>query len=418
MAAGSDEDDAEWAGPIERDVRSVAGWDGEGEGEGTPLEDEEEEADGDQIPLTLDALYRDGDVDPERPDDAGADDGTRGTDADDDAATCPVCFRPLRDLADTDAARLAHVNACLDDGGWRDEEDDGHPVSDESPPFAPSDTRNDDAIGATWDEGGEGEWHDVAAWLHAVDHGDFAPIAVVARLTFAALEGCAVEGALAALGHVGDAASRRALLAAVDARRRGSAAPASAAPPKGGHPVASKGWHPTRVPAGVAPVFALARGETAVRRPEPALEPQPQKRRRTGGGAAAATTVRNTAGGGGRGPACTSPPPSRRRRRRRGSASPARGSSSTGSRGTVSPTAVGGAGTGFSRTFTRTTTAGSPSPPRLRVASCGAAGPPPSCARRGWGSSATGFGPWTSVAPSSSTASGARSSTPITARAR
>ena len=39
MAAGSDEDDAEWAGPIERDVRSVAGWDGEGEGEGTPLED-------------------------------------------------------------------------------------------------------------------------------------------------------------------------------------------------------------------------------------------------------------------------------------------------------------------------------------------------------------------------------------------
>ena len=277
MAAGSDEDDAEWAGPIERDVRSVAGWDGEGEGEGTPLEDEEEEADGDQIPLTLDALYRDGDVDPERPDDAGADDGTRGTDADDDAATCPVCFRPLRDLADTDAARLAHVNACLDDGGWRDEEDDGHPVSDESPPVAPSDTReDDDAIGATWDEGGEGEWHDVAAWLHAVDHGDFAPIAVVARLTFAALEGCADESALAALGHVGDGARRRALLAAVDARRRGFAAPASAPTPKGGHPAAadaSKGWHPTRAPAGVAPVFALARGERhAVRRPEPALE--------------------------------------------------------------------------------------------------------------------------------------------------
>ena len=208
-------------GPIERDVRSVAGWDGEGEGEGTPLEDEEEEADGDQIPLTLDALYRDGDVDPERPDDAGADDGTQGTDADDDATTCPVCFRPLRDLADTDAARLAHVNACLDDGGWRDEEDDGHPVSDESPPFAPSDAReDDDAIGATWDEGGEGEWHDVAAWLHAVDHRDFAPIAVVARLTFAALEGCADESALAALGHVGDGARRRALLAADDARRR------------------------------------------------------------------------------------------------------------------------------------------------------------------------------------------------------
>ena len=318
MAAGSDEDDAEWAGPIERDVRSVAGWDGEGEGEGTPLEDEEEEADGDQIPLTLDALYRDGDVDPERPDDAGADDGTRGTDADDDATTCPVCFRPLRDLADTDAARLAHVNACLDDGGWRDEEDDGHPVSDESPPFAPSDTReDDDAIGATWDEGGEGEWHDVAAWLHAVDHGDFARIAVVARLTFAALEGCADESALAALGHVGDGARRRALLAAVDARRRGFAAPASAPTPKGGHPAAadaSKGWHPTRAPAGVAPVFALARGERhAVRRPEPALEPQPQKRRRTGGGAVgggavAATAVKSTAGGGGPRPGRYVPP--------------------------------------------------------------------------------------------------------------
>ena len=289
MAAGSDAEDAEWAGPIERDVRSLAGWDGEAEGEGTPLEDEDEEADGDQIPLTLEALYRDGDVDPERPDDAGADDGTRGTDVDDDAATCPVCFRPLRDLADTDAARLAHVNACLDDGGWRDEvEDDGHPVRDESPPFAPSDTRNDDAIGATWDEGGEGEWHDVAAWLHAVDHGDFAPNAVVARLAFAALEGCADEGALAALGHVGDAARRRALLAAVDARRRGSAAPASAAPPKGGHPVASKGWHPTRVPAGSR---RCLRSRGAKRR---SVDPsrRPNRSRRSGAGPAAARLPR------------------------------------------------------------------------------------------------------------------------------
>ena len=83
--------------------------------------------------------------------------------ADDDATTCPVCFRPLQDLADTDATELAHVNACLDAEEWRDEEDDGHPVSDESPPFAPSDTREDDDAGATWDEGGEGEWHDVAA---------------------------------------------------------------------------------------------------------------------------------------------------------------------------------------------------------------------------------------------------------------
>ena len=131
-----------------------------------------------------------------------------------------MCFRPLRDLADTDAARLAHVNACLDDGGWRDEEDDGHPVSDESPPFAPSDTReDDDAIGATWDEGGEGEWHDVAAWLHAVDHGDFAPNAIVARLTFAALEGCADESALSSSARAAALAERSARSSSVSCCR-------------------------------------------------------------------------------------------------------------------------------------------------------------------------------------------------------
>ena len=429
MAAGSDEEDAEWAGPIERDVRSLAGWDGEGEGEGTPLEEEEEEADGDHIPLTLEALYRDGD--PERPDDAGADDGTRGADANDDATTCPVCFRPLRDLADTDAARLAHVNACLDDdGGWREtEEDDRPPVSSrEFPPFAPSDTRNDDddAIGATWDEGGEGEWHDVAAWLHAVDHG-------ISRQSPSPIGRRSPRSR--------DAPTRvrsRRWATSATARDGARLSPRSTRDDEG-PPRPRPRPHPRKV--------GTRRGDRVER-----LAPHPGSRgsragvcaregrnggpsTRTGARTAAAEAAQDRRRHGRRRRGCSInggkehgrrraepgryvPPPSRRRRRRRGSASPARGSSSTVSRGTVSPTAVGGAGTGSSRTFTRTTTAGSPSPPRLRVASCGAAGPPLSCARRGWGSSATGFGPWTSVAPSSSTASGARSSTPITARAR
>jgi hypothetical protein len=58
MAAGWDEEDGEWATPVDGDVRSLAGWDGEGEGEGTPLESAQDEDDEAQIPLTLDALYR------------------------------------------------------------------------------------------------------------------------------------------------------------------------------------------------------------------------------------------------------------------------------------------------------------------------------------------------------------------------
>ena len=34
MAAGWDETDGEWATPVDGDVRSLAGWDGEGEWEG------------------------------------------------------------------------------------------------------------------------------------------------------------------------------------------------------------------------------------------------------------------------------------------------------------------------------------------------------------------------------------------------
>ena len=162
MAAGWDETDGEWATPVDGDVRSLAGWDGEGEGEGTPLESAQDEDDEAQIPLTLDALYRescgtavvsnrddDADDKPRADDDAGADG--------EDATTCPVCFRLLRDLADTQPARLAHVNACLDGGSGGGVHDESTDVVD----LVRTDT--DDTFGATWDEGGEGEWHDVAA---------------------------------------------------------------------------------------------------------------------------------------------------------------------------------------------------------------------------------------------------------------
>ena len=305
MAAGWDEEDGEWATPVDGDVLALAGWDGEGEGEGTPLELVEDEDDEAQIPLTLDALYRDGDAVVSGADDA---DGPRADDAGDadgeDATTCPVCFRLLRDLADTQPARLAHVNACLDGGsggGIHDEEDVVDLVR----------TDTDDTFGATWDEGGEGEWHDVAAWLHAVDHGDFAEAAVRLRLTFESLDGCVDEDDLASLGHVGDRARRRALLAAVAARRPREAIPGVEAIQPGGAPerdeapgggeddrgenvgTSRKGWHPTRVAAGVAPVFARARGELTepparapARKEPPARRPEVsrhvQKRRRTG----------------------------------------------------------------------------------------------------------------------------------------
>ena len=310
MAAGWDEEDGEWATPVDGDVRSLAGWDGEGEGEGTPLESAQDEDDEAQIPLTLDALYRescdtavvsnrddDADDKPRADDDAGADG--------EDATTCPVCFRLLRDLADTQPARLAHVNACLDGGSGGGIHDESTDVVD----LVRTDT--DDTFGATWDEGGEGEWHDVAAWLHAVDHGDFAEAAVRLRLTFESLNRCVDEDALASLGHVGDRARRRALLAAVAARRPREAIPCVEAIQPGGAPerdeapgggeddrgenvgTSRKGWHPTRVACGVAPVFARARGELTeptaqapARKEPPARRPEAsrnvQKRRRTG----------------------------------------------------------------------------------------------------------------------------------------
>ena len=310
MAAGWDETDGEWATPVDGDVRSLAGWDGEGEGEGTPLESAQDEDDEAQIPLTLDALYRescgtavvsnrddDADDKPRADDDAGADG--------EDATTCPVCFRLLRDLADTQPARLAHVNACLDGGSGGGVHDESTDVVD----LVRTDT--DDTFGATWDEGGEGEWHDVAAWLHAVDHGDFAEAAVRLRLTFETLNRCVDEDDLASLGHVGDRARRRALLAAVAARRPREEIPGVEAIQPGGAPewdeapgggeddrgenvgTSRKGWHPTRVAAGVAPVFARARGELTeptvrapTRKEPPARRPEAsrnvQKRRRTG----------------------------------------------------------------------------------------------------------------------------------------
>ena len=390
-------------------------------------QDEDDEA---QIPLTLDALYRDGDAVVSGADDA---DGPRADDAGDadgeDATTCPVCFRLLRDLADTQPARLAHVNACLDGGsggGIHDEEDVVDLVR----------TDTDDTFGATWDEGGEGEWHDVAAWLHAVDHGDFAEAAVRLRLTFESLDGCVDEDDLASLGHVGDRARRRALLAAVAARRPREAIPGVEAIQPGGAPerdeapgggeddrgenvgTSRKGWHPTRVAAGVAPVFARARGELTepparapARKEPPARRPEAsrhvQKRRRTGAENAPVEARRVRA------PRRAAP-----RRRRRGSASPAPGSSWTASRVRQVARRV------VVKTLVPDALPRGPLPradqvhPAARVPRVVQPADSRALRRAARDLSATGSARWTSGGPSWWTACGARSSTRTTARAR
>jgi len=219
-------------------------WDGEGEGEATPEENLDEEDDDDEVAVisSVAELYRD------ESDAAGGGDGDdrgRPNDDDDDDERCPVCDRALRSLADTPLARVAHVNACLDDetGGWEGDEDDEEEVA------------RDDALGATWDEGGEGEWHDVAAWCHAVDQPSFAPVAVERKLTFDALERLTDED-LRAMG-VGTLGARKRLRAAIEAREVSPPPP----PPPPTTTTGAGGWHPTREAVAVAPVFAFARGE-------------------------------------------------------------------------------------------------------------------------------------------------------------
>ena len=185
---------------------------------------------------------------------------------------CPVCARSLADVADTALARVAHVNACLDgavDGFSPGEILDRTPESNGEGASAAVDPAD-----FVWREGGEGEWHDAAAWAHAVDAPPaFAEAVVRRRVTFACLARLS-DADLREMG-VTTLGARKRLAAAVAARARrlppseaaSAAAPSErdAASPTSGPASDDRkdhreraGWHPTRVASAVAPVFRRA----------------------------------------------------------------------------------------------------------------------------------------------------------------
>ena len=175
---------------------------------------------------------------------------------------CPVCALRLADVADTALARVAHVNACLDgamDGVIPIETLDG--TLEGGGCGGGVDPEVDPESAFVWHEGGEGEWHDVAAWAHAVDSPPaFAEALVRRRVTFARLARLS-DADLREMGV--DTLGARKRLAAAIAERATATPPAetdeeSAAPASGAPDLRSAGWHPTRVASAIAPVFRRA----------------------------------------------------------------------------------------------------------------------------------------------------------------
>ena len=175
---------------------------------------------------------------------------------------CPVCALRLADVADTALARVAHVNACLDgaiDGVIPVETLDG--TLEGGGCGGGVDPEVDQESAFVWHEGGEGEWHDVAAWAHAVDSPPaFAEALVRRRVTFARLARLS-DADLREMGV--DTLGARKRLAAAIAERATATPPAetdeeSAAPVSGAPDLRSSGWHPTRVASAIAPVFRRA----------------------------------------------------------------------------------------------------------------------------------------------------------------
>ena len=274
--------------PFEDDLEDAVAWDGEGEGEDTPEEENaEEEEEEDALPLSVADLYRDdaNDANDARP---------PPDERDEDDALCPVCARPLVDLADSELARVAHVNACLDGEEHLEERGNGDVGSRGG--VVPGDgdgggEGSDPRLGATWDEGGEGEWHDLAAWAHAVDQPKFAEAAVRAKLTFAALD-LLGDADLRTMG-IDTLGARKRILAAIAARREtepaGSAGMARtvgtvgtmgtrASPSPGttvANPAPASGWHPTRSAETIAPVFARAKAGADLRDSPPRPQGRP-----------------------------------------------------------------------------------------------------------------------------------------------
>ena len=171
---------------------------------------------------------------------------------------CPVCALRLADVADTELARVAHVNACLDaaiDGVSPVEILDG--TLEGGGGGAAAAVRPGDFV---WHEGGEGEWHDVAAWAHAVDSPPaFAEAVVRRRVTFARLARLS-DADLREMGVPTLGARKRLAAAVAERARRRDDVPDPAAKVGTGTPANREraGWHPTRVASAVAPVFRRA----------------------------------------------------------------------------------------------------------------------------------------------------------------
>ena len=265
--------------------------DGSGDEPSGGDEDALRDDDDDAVPLSVAELYHEDDEDA-RPARESRDESVRQYEAASsnlDASNappeahpvCPVCALRLADVADTPLARVAHVNACLDGATY------GHSVGGAD---ALAEERNADA---------RGEWHDVAAWAHAVEGAPpaFAEALVRCRVTFEGLAR-ASDADLRAMGVATLGARKRlARLAVAERARRaalsepladdGSRATTTTTSSRGIHsqnvgnaehrtqnvPTKDRlalGWHPTRVASAVAPVFrrGFAAGSSAARSDE------------------------------------------------------------------------------------------------------------------------------------------------------
>ena len=262
--------------------------DGSGDEPSGGDEDALRDDDDDAVPLSVAELYHEDDEDA-RPARESRDESVRQYEAassnlDTSNAppeahpVCPVCALRLADVADTPLARVAHVNACLDGATY------GHSVGGAD---ALAEERNADA---------RGEWHDVAAWAHAVEGAPpaFAEALVRCRVTFEGLAR-ASDADLRAMGVATLGARKRLARLAVAERARRAALSepfaddgvATTTSSRGIHsqnvgntehrtqnvPTKDRlalGWHPTRIASAVAPVFrrGFAAGSSAARSDE------------------------------------------------------------------------------------------------------------------------------------------------------
>ena len=135
--------------------------DGSGDEPSGGDEDALRDDDDDAVPLSVAELYHEDDEDA-RPARESRDESVRQYEAassnlDTSNAppeahpVCPVCALRLADVADTPLARVAHVNACLDGATY------GHL------------SRRRRRARRGKKRRARGEWHDVAAWAHAVE---------------------------------------------------------------------------------------------------------------------------------------------------------------------------------------------------------------------------------------------------------